>query len=599
MGEGDPDDAFDALDEQLLLDLAGPASFERGVGYHRGGNVVELAVDAVGTLQAKVSGTRSYVARLTIDSGGAVDTACTCPVGEDGLACKHVVAAGLGLLAEQGRLDPRIAGAGAGGKPQRQRSPGDTQRTRVDPEADLERLVSQAPREVLARVIVDRARTDERWRDEVVAKPGAGSAGGPDPAHFKRLLQGAFRVSGHMDWRRVREWARDAEGAIAALDDLAPRAPVEVVRLCEYGLKRCDAIYSRIDDSNGEITMLVCDLETRHARAAAAGGEDAAKLAERLFALLVDTDLGYMRTPLVTHAEALGDDGRRHYRAIALAAFDELRGVDEDARDHDGDRLRSRRSAIRSALEHVARMDRDVDLLVEVIESRVGPAHHAVRVAEACLEIGELDAAIEWAQRAAELGSNHWRWNAHEIHARALLARGLDGDAFAAAEQALAALSISWQSSMLDLLLECADELDERAAWRDHALDAATQLNGRKRFEVLAGLHLHLGEVDDAWTNAQAGACSLDLRLRIADARAAEHPEDSALVYLEQVDEILARGTSTRAYPRVEAALARADALLATPKGRAIFDEKIMDLRDKNRHGRKTSLMARLNRRGW
>ena len=67
MGDGDSGNPFDALDEQLLLDLAGPASFERGVGYHRGGNVSKLDVVAAGTLQATVSGTRSYVARLTID----------------------------------------------------------------------------------------------------------------------------------------------------------------------------------------------------------------------------------------------------------------------------------------------------------------------------------------------------------------------------------------------------------------------------------------------------------------------------------------------------------------------------------------------------
>jgi hypothetical protein len=601
MTPGQPtDDPFAALDEQLLLDLAGPASFERGVGYHHGGNVTDLDIVAHGTLQATIVGTHTYVARLSIDPAGRVDTACTCPVGADGLTCKHVVAAGLRLLAEQNRLDTHIAG-GAERPTQRsvKRSTDAKRRTRRDPDQELADLLAGATRATLAKLIAERTDHDERWRDELIATLGATTADGPDPAHFKRLLQRAFRVNGFIEWRRAGVWAQHAQRAIAALDDLEPHAPDQVLRLCEYGFARCDKVYQRIDDSSGEITMLVSELERRHARAAAASDEDPVKLATRLLALLVDTDLGYCRTPFETHDAALGQVGRDAYRTLALAQLDELRDVDESAYDDESRELRSRKTGLRSALEQVARADRDVELLAEVIESRVSAGHHALRVAQACLEIDELDAAIEWAQRAAQLDEASWRSNPNEIQARALLARGHSGDLPAAAAQALAALQRSWQTGLLDLLLECADLLGERDTWRERALDAAAALDETQRAEVLAQLHLHIGEIDAAWDASTTGPCSLDLRARIADARASTHPEQSALVHLERVDEILARGANTKAYPRVEAALARADALLATPDGRAVFDAKMAELRDPSGHGRKTSLVKRLDKRGW
>jgi uncharacterized Zn finger protein len=85
--------------EADVRDLAGPRSYERGLGY----------LDAVGQLRAEngritatVRGTERY--RVVLHATGRLSAACNCPYGEDGFFCKHCVAVALTVLRDPGRL---------------------------------------------------------------------------------------------------------------------------------------------------------------------------------------------------------------------------------------------------------------------------------------------------------------------------------------------------------------------------------------------------------------------------------------------------------------------------------------------------------------
>ncbi len=71
-------------------------SFARGEGYFDSGLVSSL-VEKNDTLSARVLGTYKYTVRLWVDKG-KLEYSCTCPVGDDGMFCKHCVAAGLTWL---------------------------------------------------------------------------------------------------------------------------------------------------------------------------------------------------------------------------------------------------------------------------------------------------------------------------------------------------------------------------------------------------------------------------------------------------------------------------------------------------------------------
>lgn len=81
------------LNRRALRRWAGGRSFERGEEYFSGGQVRGLVEDA-GTAIAKVRGSRDYRVKLWVEKG-EIAFSCTCPVGAEGVFCKHGVAVGL------------------------------------------------------------------------------------------------------------------------------------------------------------------------------------------------------------------------------------------------------------------------------------------------------------------------------------------------------------------------------------------------------------------------------------------------------------------------------------------------------------------------
>jgi len=74
-------------------------SYKRGENYFRRGMVYSLLTDG-DAVAAKVRGTRNYRVRLWAEDG-EVEGECSCPMGDAGVFCKHLVAAGLSPILER------------------------------------------------------------------------------------------------------------------------------------------------------------------------------------------------------------------------------------------------------------------------------------------------------------------------------------------------------------------------------------------------------------------------------------------------------------------------------------------------------------------
>lgn len=92
------DALLDNLNRQMLFELAGERSFERGEDYFDEERVRSL-VEFEGMLAATVEGTEDYRVKLWAESSGLGFT-CECPYADEGNFCKHCVAVGLAWLAE-------------------------------------------------------------------------------------------------------------------------------------------------------------------------------------------------------------------------------------------------------------------------------------------------------------------------------------------------------------------------------------------------------------------------------------------------------------------------------------------------------------------
>jgi uncharacterized Zn finger protein len=119
--------------------LADPGSLERGADYAAAGRVHGLRHDGE-LVVAEVTGRRGYRVRLWAEDG-EVAHACTCPVGEEGLFCKHCVAVALAWIADGSR-----AAAGHGTL------------------ADLRAHLSAQSRETLVELLMEQATADELLR---------------------------------------------------------------------------------------------------------------------------------------------------------------------------------------------------------------------------------------------------------------------------------------------------------------------------------------------------------------------------------------------------------------------------------------------------
>ncbi len=92
-----------------LLHLAGERAYGRGKAYFGAGAVVDL-IDKGTVVLARVEGTHTYRVSLSAE-GNTLRYNCTCPVGADGMFCKHAVATGLAWLAareSQAELTPQV-----------------------------------------------------------------------------------------------------------------------------------------------------------------------------------------------------------------------------------------------------------------------------------------------------------------------------------------------------------------------------------------------------------------------------------------------------------------------------------------------------------
>ena len=94
------------IDKQSLLLLAGITIYQRGAHYQQLGAVLDLC-NHHHNLTATVAGSdyKEYQVQLW-NAEGKLASACSCPMGQRSVPCKHVVAAGLAWLHQQDKSQP-------------------------------------------------------------------------------------------------------------------------------------------------------------------------------------------------------------------------------------------------------------------------------------------------------------------------------------------------------------------------------------------------------------------------------------------------------------------------------------------------------------
>ncbi|MGF1538344.1 MAG: SWIM zinc finger domain-containing protein [Elainellaceae cyanobacterium] len=542
----------DLLDEDLLFDLAGDRYFERGVEYFEYGRVRSLAQYG-DRIVAEVAGTMPYQVQLWLEDE-TLNSRCSCPLGVDGLFCKHCVAVALAWIDEPPAYQPAADAPAKAGTTM----------------ADVQEYLARQTHETLVQMILDRALEDSGWREELLLKaairPAAGANGETnaevaveaDIETFRQALHNAIIVVDFVDYYHADEYIDGVQTAVNGLEDLLDAGyPDAVIELCEEALYLLEDAFNAVDDSSGYLGMVADDIETLHRQACEIAQPDPQALAERLFKMELQSGFGFFHQAVETYADVLGEAG--------IAAYQ--KAVDAEARylaysdSKEVSNYSSRRRQIRRMQESLIAITGDAEALVAAIAKDLAHPDRYWQIIEIYQGASQMEAAIDWAKRGAQAFSqSHWQDRFDDFLV----------DAYEQQGQHDAALETAWSSYtqrpiplLYQRLKHQADKTQAWSQWRERALarmrEALEEANrkvssisrgGRSQgisVSLLVEVLLWEGDVERAWQEAQTGECRSPLLLRLADLRTDEHPQASLAIYQAQV-EPLVNQTNNEAY---------------------------------------------------
>src|SRR5258708_28270642 len=214
-----PSSLADVIILAEVQSLVDPKTFARGKAYLHDGAVSRLE-ERDGVLRANVRGTHRYSVELGIGDDGELTYECDCPVGEDGIFCKHAVAVALSWLENSGEEVFRSDEA----EPVKPRKNVKT----------YEELVSEyratLDDDAVRELLLEAVERDMALRDKLLFAARAATAN--DLPSMKTAVRQATRISRPLDWR---ESGAYGDGLMSLADMLRQRLAgphaVQVVEL--------------------------------------------------------------------------------------------------------------------------------------------------------------------------------------------------------------------------------------------------------------------------------------------------------------------------------------------------------------------------------
>ena len=595
----------EVFDAAAVARLAGPVVYSRGEAYFRNRRVESPDVGG-GRLEATVRGTMPYVVELWAD-GRRPRWSCTCPAAEDGSFCKHAVAAALSL--GSGGDPPVLAPRAETG-----RSPGPATGRGSLPDADeLAVFVGGLARERLAEIVLERAGSDWRLRERLLAEARAARGVGADVAGWRRRIDrafgpGGFASHGFVAYSEAPAWAAGVDEVIDALEDLCDAGHHDAAAgLAEHAHRCADRAIDYVDDSDGWLTGFSERLSDLHLRACEAGPPDPTDLAARLVELELGSELVGFGHCAAAYATILGEAGLAAFRE-RLESHRERIGPDEGDGSVDA-------FAVHHAMVGWALGTGDPDALIEVhSRGRPGP-HDVLQIAQALDRAGRADEAIAWARRAmSDWGGRPWQVDKlREFLAAKLRDRGDEGaavrlywQAFVSGPSLSAYRRLGVEDEGQDWLRRCVDELRSSLA-RAARAGSPTLATPEAAFAsppaavpsaavALVDILLYEGRTDAAWDAANEFGCRAQTWLTLARAREQGRPLDAVAVYESAALAIIER-KDAKQYESAVDLMARVRRLADAAGEPDLFMSLLGRVRTEHRAKRK--LKALLDAKGW
>ena len=362
------------FNQRAVASLAGRRSYERGVLYAENGRVRKLRVEG-SRVEATVRGSSVYRVRLWVEDEEP-SYECSCPMGDGGAFCKHLVAV---ALVATGRTA----------------IPADE-----EPPVDLREYLSALDQGKLVDLLLERAKDDELFEARLRMDAARAEPGPISTTAFRQAIDQAFVTHDYVDYRDMYDYASNVHAVVDTLRDLLADEHAEaVIELTEHALDRAEDAVGYVDDSDGYLGGIAEDLQSLHLEACEAARPDPVELAGRLFDRERHAgDLEMFYGAAGTYADVLGEAGLAEYRRLAQAEWDALPPLAPgDDRTWDHDRYR-----ITNIMESLADVTGDADAVVAVLARDQSSAYQFIRIAEVYRDAGRYDDALTWLEKGLD-----------------------------------------------------------------------------------------------------------------------------------------------------------------------------------------------------
>ncbi|RKT25631.1 putative Zn finger protein [Paraburkholderia sp. RAU2J] len=519
------------LSEVLTLaevqSLADTKTFARGKAYFHDG-VVSRLDERDDAVRATVRGTHRYRVELAVDDG-ELAYECSCPVGDEGVFCKHAVAVALSWLENSGEEVFHAEESG----------PGKPRKKRKTFEEVIREYVATLDTGALQELLMDAVERDLTLRDKLLF--AARAAGASDLPGMKAAVRQATRISRPLDWR---ESGAYGDGLMSLADMLRQRLAgphaAQVVELSELAIAGAEQSLEQIDDSGGDVMPAIFELASVHLDACTLTGPDPVKLAERLFRFQTEGKWDTFYNVLPAYAEPLGKDGLSRYRELVNEAWEALPALapgKEHRRSYDSPRMQ-----LEHAMEALAELDADVDTLIRIRSKDLSSPYRFLLVAELCVKHGRPDEGLVWAERGIKESGKSFDQRLLDFCIDAYLRRSEfdKADAFAWRRFEMQPTAEAFPALMkVATATGRHDETRERALRHLWALVSEEESVAKSKRSVwqratrteLVKVFLAGKENDVAWETFTGGPVAIQLWPEMASVRGKTHPHDAIALY--------------------------------------------------------------------
>ncbi|MFJ6981814.1 MULTISPECIES: SWIM zinc finger domain-containing protein [unclassified Streptomyces] len=506
------------LTEAILRALAGERSFERGLGYVDEVSGVEFGD---GWIRASVRGTERYEAELLLGGRKKPAGTCDCPYGQEGNFCKHLVALGLTVIAQEADL-PRL------------------RRTARERARGLDAWLTGLSRDDLLALVREEMVEDRNLRNRLELRMASarGDVAGIRSCIRELLDIGPFAQYGYVEYADARAYADQAGQAVTVIRSLtASGRAADATALAREAIGLLASAIGSVDDSDGRLGQVGADLADAHYEACRAARPDPEELAHWLVTHALDETADLTGIDPLDHEDLLGERGMAALRRYAAEAWQA---------NHTG-------WAEKHLMRRFAKSRRDIDTVIAVHAADFAPNGHThLLIARELDAAGRTAEAQEWAERGIreteDLAGVDTALVDHLADRYTRTGRPADAvtlrrDHFTARRTLLTYRQL--RAAAVAAACWTAEREKALALLRDGA--ERTDTFGHR---VLVDALLDDKDIDAAWQAAHEHGAHDDQWLTLADQSRPNRPADTLAVYL-RLSARLARETGNRAYEQL------------------------------------------------